>query len=770
MQVTSKTTKNNLSPRTGGFLYSFFLKTTEKPNCYNLIMKKLFKILAILAVLAAILLIAAFITLKIMFPADKLKTMAQQYTQKNFNREIAFSDVSFNLIGITLDDFALSESGTFQENGTFAKADQAIVKIAFTPLLKKRIEVSTIGLEGLDITVIKNKDGKFNFDDFLTPSTQESTPNTTIQTKEEKKENSSFEITAEKVYATDCNLYYKDLQNNMQASVTKLNLQINAFDLHTPFPISFSFITDYQDSTGLTVQIPVRAELMLSLAGLDMPKASAEVQKFTLDYKEIFFGLQGSATNFANPSINLQGKISGLSNKALADLTSDLPDFILPDILFSAQTDLNLDKSSADIKQAKLSIQDSAITAQGNVSWGGNKTSYQVNSSIGLDLSQIAKMAKMMDGFGLGGKVSGNIRATDKNNAQDMSGKISLSDLKVQYAPMDISSLQGDIVLKSLGDISCNSLKGLLNGEKFDASFAYKDLSGVLDLVFHFDLDKLTLTSFDFQNSSSEKEATAQQTPTPAEEKTASAETFFNVKGDIKIGQIKVPYFTTQGITLNANVQHASASMKKTNGTVSFNLQEGAITDLNSFVKESKIVKILLLPFTIINKVTSKLGVEIFPTQKAEDKGKIKFSSGSGSYLFKNGLMTIEETHFNSAVSDMKAAGSLDFNTEKLDMKVSATVLTSQTPIVIKIGGTITEPSGKLDVAGTAISLVGGILNYKTPVKAAKTTAGTAKTVVDNTAQLGTTAVKDTVNTAVDTIKSIGGLFKSSKKETSDSK
>ena len=73
-------------------------------------------------------------------------------------------------------------------------------------------------------------------------------------------------------------------------------------------------------------------------------------------------------------------------------------------------------------------------------------------------------MAKMMDGFGLGGKVSGNIRATDKNNAQDMSGKISLSDLKVQYAPMDISSLQGDIVLKSLGDISCNSLKGLLNG------------------------------------------------------------------------------------------------------------------------------------------------------------------------------------------------------------------------------------------------------------------------------------------------------------------
>ena len=201
--------------------------------------------------------------------------------------------------------------------------------------------------------------------------------------------------------------------------------------------------------------------------------------------------------------------------------------------------------------------------------------------------------------------------------------------------------------------------------------------------------------------------------------------------------------------------------MKQANGRVNFELQQGAITDLDSFVKENKIVKILLLPFSLINKVSSKLGVEIFPVQSKEDKGKIKFTSGSGDYLFTDGMMTIEETSFISAISNMKAGGSLDFKTEALDMKVSATILTTQTPVVIKIGGTMSNPSGKLDVASTAVSLVGGILNYKTPIKVVQSTGKTTQAVVTKTTD---TAV-DAVNTAVDAVKSIGSLFKSKKKE-----
>ena len=91
-----------------------------------------------------------------------------------------------------------------------------------------------------------------------------------------------------------------------------------------------------------------------------------------------------------------------------------------------------------------------------------------------------------------------------------------------------MSNLTGSIVIKSLADISCNSLTGLLNNEKFTTSFAYKDLGGVLDLVFNFDLDKLTLDRFPTVGSSTETDAAAQSSTSLA---SSGPETLFNVRG-----------------------------------------------------------------------------------------------------------------------------------------------------------------------------------------------------------------------------------------------
>ena len=56
-------------------------------------MKKLLKIILVLAVLAVILLIAAVITLRIMFPPEKLKAMAQQYAHAGRFCRIRTDDV-----------------------------------------------------------------------------------------------------------------------------------------------------------------------------------------------------------------------------------------------------------------------------------------------------------------------------------------------------------------------------------------------------------------------------------------------------------------------------------------------------------------------------------------------------------------------------------------------------------------------------------------------------------------------------------------------------
>lgn len=727
-------------------------------------MKKLLKIVAAVAAVCVVLVLAALLALKLIFPAEKLRAMAQNYAANYLHREVTFSKVSFNLIGVTVHDLAISESTTF-EQGTFLKAKKAVVKLSLMPLLRKHIDISTVGLNGLDLYITKNADGTFNFDD-LTKSNEEPAEEEQ-QPKDANQENElGFSLLAKYMYAHNCNVYYKDIQGGTTASLTNINLDVHHFDLASPFTVKASVTTDYTEKLSkLSVRLPITAELTVDLASLNMDKAYAKLTKLHTQYETIKLDFNGEVKNFNKPTLVFNGNLSGVSNQALKAFAPDLPSFTLPTVYFNLDAAADFDNATANLSNAKITVADSSLSANGNVQWGADSPVYTFTSKLNLDLTQLATMTQL-EGFGLGGKITGQVTATEKQNFQDVKGTVQLNNVTVSQAPVSVSDLDGTIQIAWPEQISSKNLTGLLNGEKFTASFTYKDLGNIMDIVFDLDLSKLVLTSFSTgkdteqqtqENASAENAASPNNAQSTAD---TQAEPLFNVQANVNISGIEVPYFSSTGAALKAQLKKASPSMKQANGTVTFTLQEGSINDVTQFITGNKIVKILMFPLNVVKTVTSKLGIDIFPTQKEEDKGKIKFSSGSGSYLFTNGVMNIQETHFNSALSDMKATGKADFNTEKLDMKVTATVLTSQTPIVIKVGGTMSDPSGKLDIANTAVSLVGGILSYKTPAKVAgsavKTTAATGHAVADKSVD----AVKSTVGATVSTVKAIGGLFK----------
>lgn len=721
-------------------------------------MKKLLKLLLKTVLVLAVLGVAALVALRIIFPPEKIKSMALDYAKNTLHREIKFDGLSFNLIGVTLDNFALSEAETFKA-GTFVKADKLAVKVALWPLLKKRVEISTVIVDGLDVNVIKQKDGSFNFDSLLPAAEQEA------QKEEEAKESSSaapaaFVLLADKIAVTDCDFSYKDLQTGMNAAVEDLNITINGLDLDNPFDVKITFNTEFQDNGGPEVEVPVNIALRVFLAGLDLKQAYITVNNISAKYKTVKFALKGGVKDFTAPLADFSGTLSGINNQIFADFLPDLPDFSLPVINMSLQASADLDKSSALIKKASLSVQDSGLTAKGSVGWASVSPTYNVSADLKANLAQLVQMTHAVDGFNPAGIISGSFKATDKNDGQDVSGTVTLKDISALYDPVTLSATNGTIKIASVNEVSCDNLSGLLNGEKFTTSFSYKNIKDVMNIVFKLNLDKLTLASLPKMDDSAQTDAGAANAPKAAAQAKNEPELLMNVKADVKVGEIRVPYFQSEGFNLNADLKNLSAAMTKTDGTVSFNLKSGAITDLDSFVKESKFVKILLLPITIIRKVAGVLKIDLFPAQNDAQKGKITYNKAEGVYTFKNGVMNLDKTLFESKLTNINAKGNANFNTNALDMKVSATVLTSQTPVVIKIGGTMDNPSGKLDVLNTVGSVVGGILNYKTPAKVASSTAHTAGAVAAGAAKTTGEAVKDTVNAAKDTLKGIGGLFK----------
>ena len=184
-------------------------------------------------------------------------------------------------------------------------------------------------------------------------------------------------------------------------------------------------------------------------------------------------------------------------------------------------------------------------------------------------------------------------------------------------------------------------------------------------------------------------------------------------------------------------------------------MQPGKITNLDNFIKDSKIAKILLLPVSIIKKTSGVLKLNLFPTPD-ENGTSVSFTQGEGAYTFTDGVMNIDKTVFQSSVTDITANGTANFQTDELNMKAKATLLTQAAPVSFKITGTMSNPKGKLDVVNTVTSVVGGILNG-TAVKSAAN--GTAS-LTQGTATVATGTVKETVSTATELIKGIGGLFK----------
>ena len=757
-------------------------------------MKKFLKVCFKIAVVLVILGAAALIALRVMFPPEKLKAMALEYAKTNLQREITFDDVSLNLVGVTLDNFAISENTTFQ-NGTFAKADKLVVKIALKPLFQKRIEISTVQLDGLDINVVKNADGTFNFDTLIPASDPNAAPEETTASDG----SAAFVLLADKIAANNCSFSYKDLQTGMNAAINNLNLEINQFDMAEPFDVNINFTTAFQQKNGPAVSVPLNIALRVFLANLDMANAYVTVNDISASYKTVKFQLTGGVRDFTAPQMDLSGTLSGINNQIFSDFLPDLPNFALPVINMTVKAAANLANSTATISEAKLSVMNSAFSAYGTVGWNGPAPTYAMNANLTTDLGEIVQMTDTVAGFKPAGVITGAFKATDKNNGQDVSGTVTFKNISAMYDPFTVSELNGTVTIASLDNISTNLITGLLNGEKFTTSLSYQNIKDVMNIVLNLDLAKFTMPALPASTTEAAATADTATTETAAAEpaaapaqKTSGPEMLMNIKANVKVGPIDVPYFRADGFTLTANLTDVSETMTKANGQVSFKLQPGAITDLDTFVKDNKIVKILLLPITIVRRVAAALNVELFPVQENTHKGEIAYTNGEGVYTFTNGVMNVDKTVFNSQVTDINGSGTINFFTQALDMKVSATILTSQTPVVIKIGGTMDNPSGKLDVLSTVGSVVGGILNYKTPGKVVSGTASAATSVatgaVKTTGQVASTAVKagvdvtktaataakdtvtDTVSAAKDALKGLGSIFKKSDSSSEESK
>lgn len=671
-------------------------------------MKKLIKILAALAAVFVVLVAGALITLKIMFPFSKLKTMAQEYVAQNYNREIDFKDVSFNLIGVTVEDFKFSEEGGFKE-GDFVSAETAVVKVEFTPLLKKQIKIKTIGFDGVKINVVKLKDGKFNFDSLIPASAEEVSPEP--QEEEISSAPLAMDLTAKDIYIKNSDVIYKDLQNGTEFSVKDVNFSIKDFDYNNPFSFMLSLSTTIDTGDIKLSPVTVSSEGTANIAGMDLSKASAEVKTFAVAYKHFKVDMAGGVENFEQPKASLKGTIKGVDSKLAAEFVSaEMPVFSLPVINIEAEAAADLNASKAEVSKFNVGLGKSYVNTSASADFSKPELSFSAATKINVNLSDVSDIAKdMLAEFKLKGLITGNIKTASASPAPSVKGSIVFKDLGASVMGKILSALNGTVTINSINDVKTNVITGVFDNSDFKTSLAYSN-KNKMAVDFMFNMDKFTLDDIDFNKlMASSEEEKPQASADKAEAQTSSSDLKMDpmdIKADVIIKRVENNVFSTDNLTFKANIKNLDLTMAKASGTMSFSASDGEIRDLDKIINSSVFLKVI---FTTVKIAQKALKATQVISGGSINTDSVSYKSIVGDYTLGGGVAKINKSDLNSDLATITTTGTVNFVTEKLDMKIKVGLgKNASGSAAIKVGGTVNDPSFKLDVASTVSSLLGG--------------------------------------------------------------
>ncbi|MCL2335247.1 MAG: AsmA family protein [Endomicrobia bacterium] len=660
-------------------------------------MKKLKKILIVLLCLFVVVCVAGFFVLKAVLSDEKVKGYVQDAAQKYVGRQVSYDKMSFNIIGISLKNLKVSENPAFG-SGNFIKVDRFAVKVKLLPLLRKEIRVGKIIVSGMDVKVLKNKDGVFNFDDIMKKFSSASSASAAVSAGQTAPAAASAlpAFFLDELKVKNSNILYEDASANMSAALKNLNLQIEGFSFSKAFLCTTDFDVEYkQDKLDLT--LPVTAVMTANLKNMDLSQAVFNLTSFSTKIEGMSLSGKASVSNVNSPNINAAVSAENITNETFKQFASGLPKFALAKVDAALKAQLDLEKSSANIENFSVSMQGASVAANGTAEWGKN-LNYNIKATVDFALETLSvlvpDMVKPYD-------PKGKINATANVTPSLITAKANASGVSFKFDPMfTAESVGASVEVNSLDNIKLSSLSGLLNGKKFSGSASYLNAKDAMSIGLVLDMEGLIINAFPPQTAAPAAQPAKGQSSQPS-----SAMTPLNLNADLKIGSIKVPYFhSDSSSTLKANLTGVTDKLDKTNGTVTFSIGAGNIDDVQKLAAANKITKILFSAIAIVDKVGKTLNVGAL--SGAKNESGIGYDSFIGDMLFTDGKMSIKTMDFLSKNINMRVAGTTDFKADKLDMKASVQPGVNK-PVIIKITGTTSNPKGSLDVVGSISSIFG---------------------------------------------------------------
>lgn len=357
---------------------------------------KLYKTISI--VLGSVLLVGviAFVSLATFVSPNRFKPVLITQVKKLTGRDLTMDgDLSWTLypnLGVKVGHLTLNNSTEFKEK-IFAEIDNATITVKLVPLIHSKVESSGITIHGLKLNLIKNAQGKTNWEDLHNhpSSTSTTTVNDASLTNMQK---TSLGIAVSGIDISKANINWLDEATDNHISIQDFELHAKNITLTKPFPVQakFNFVEPAANLSGnVSLASKISVDLQNQIYTLATTKLAAVINQ---GKKNFAINLNSDITNTANEKIAIENIIGNIANLTLTGKMQ------ISNLASTPNLTGNLQIAPFDVKKWLQSTGQDVATLQtlrnlsGNVTFTATDSLKSVNlqSDMTIDEIEAAKM------------------------------------------------------------------------------------------------------------------------------------------------------------------------------------------------------------------------------------------------------------------------------------------------------------------------------------------------------------------------------------------
>ncbi len=234
-------------------------------------MKKLIRILGKIIVVAFALLVAGAIAITVFFDPNDYKDDIAAYVKDQTGRELAMKgELSLSLfpwVGLEIGETELGNAPGFGDQ-PFARVEEVGLKVKLLPLLRRRVIMDTVILEGLELNLVRNAQGRGNWEGLAGP--EKPKPEAKAPAKREPREAvRALDISGVRV--SGARIEWHDRQAVQRVALSDLALRTGRLGIGEPVDVELTFdVQAAPEARPRHVVLSARVALDAALQNLDV--------------------------------------------------------------------------------------------------------------------------------------------------------------------------------------------------------------------------------------------------------------------------------------------------------------------------------------------------------------------------------------------------------------------------------------------------------------------------------------------------------------------